>query len=101
MPAVDAQPLREMLAEFAPQSRSGLLPALRAAQNLTGWIDEAAAIEISRALQVPLADVHGAIEFYAMLYNEPVGQTIVRVCTDPACATRNADEVLEAACRKV
>ena len=58
------------------------------------------AAEISRALNVPLADIHGVIEFYSMFYNEPIGQTIVRVCTDPACATRGADEVLAAACRK-
>jgi NADH-quinone oxidoreductase subunit F len=100
MPAVDVSSLRAVLADFAPQGRSGLLPALLAAQNLTGWIDQATASEISRALQVPLADVHGVIEFYAMLYNEPVGQTIVRVCTDPACAVRGAEAVLEAACRK-
>ena len=85
MPELDLTPLREALAAFVPQGRSGLLPALHAAQALYGWISEPIAAEISRTLNVPLADIHGVIEFYSMFYNEPIGQTIVRVCTDPAC----------------
>jgi NADH-quinone oxidoreductase subunit F len=100
MPELDGNQLREALAPFAPHGRSGLLPALHTAQALYGWISEPIAAEISRALNVPLADIHGVIEFYSMFYNEPVGQTVVRVCTDPACSTRHADEVLAAACRK-
>jgi NADH-quinone oxidoreductase subunit F len=100
MPELDLTLLHESIAAFAPQGRSGLLPALHAAQALYGWISEPIAAEISRALNVPLADIHGVIEFYSMFYNEPIGQTIVRVCTDPACATRGADEVLTAACHK-
>jgi NADH-quinone oxidoreductase subunit F len=100
MPELDLTPLQTTLAAFVPLGRSGLLPALHAAQAIYGWISELIAAEIGRALNVPLADIHGVIEFYAMFYNEPVGQTIVRVCTDPACATRGADEVLAAACRK-
>ncbi len=100
MPELDLTRLRETIAAFVPQGRSGLLPALHAAQTLYGWITEPVAAEIGRALNVPLADVHGVIEFYAMFYNAPIGQTIVRVCTDPACATRGAEGVLAAACRK-
>ena len=100
MSELDLTQLRDAIAAFIPQGRSGLLPALHAAQVLQGWISEPVAAEISRALNIPLAEIHGVIEFYSMFYNEPVGQTIVRGCTDPACATRGADDVLAAACRK-
>ena len=100
MSDLDLTPLRSVLAEFVSQGSNGLLPALHAAQAIYGWLPEPVAAEVSRALGVPLADVHGVIEFYAMFYNEPVGQTIVRVCTDPVCALRGADAVLEGACRK-
>ena len=99
-PGVDLAPLRELLAPFAAQGRTGLLPALQAAQAAYGMIEEPVAAEIGRLLHVPLADVHGVIDFYTLLYRKPVGRTIVRVCTDPACALRGADEVLEAACRR-
>ena len=49
-------------------------------------------------LHVPLADVHGVIEFYSLFYNEPVGKRIIRVCTDQACALKDADGVLHHLC---
>jgi NADH-quinone oxidoreductase subunit F len=100
MPELDLTLLREVMAAYSPQGRSGLLPALHAAQAIYGWISEPIAAEISRALDVPLADIHGVIEFYSMFYNKPIGQTIVRVCTDPACSLRGAEAVLDIACRK-
>ena len=51
MPELDLTQLREVMAAFAPQGRSGLLPALHAAQALYGWISEPIAAEISRALE--------------------------------------------------
>jgi len=92
----DLTPLRETLTAYAPQGRSGLLPALHAAQKLYGYIPEPAAVEIGRSLGVPLADVSGMIDFYSLFYRQPVGKTIVRVCTDPACALAGAEEVLDA-----
>ncbi|HEY1236623.1 MAG TPA: NAD(P)H-dependent oxidoreductase subunit E, partial [Candidatus Binatia bacterium] len=92
-------PLRALLADFAPQGRSALLPALQAAQRIYGWLPEAAAAEVGRALRVPLADVFGVIDFYAMLYPEPVGRTVVRVCSAPVCALAGSDRVAEMLCR--
>jgi NADH-quinone oxidoreductase subunit F len=77
---------QELLRTLSPQGRSALLPALHAAQTQFGYISELAAAEIGRALDVPLADIYGVIDFYAMFYDEPAGRTIIRVCADPACA---------------
>ena len=93
-------PLLPALQPYIHLGRSGLLPALHAAQNLYGWISEPVAAEISRVLRVPLADVHGVIEFYSLFYNEPVGKRIIRVCTDQACALKDADGVLRQLCAR-
>ncbi|MBI3244622.1 MAG: NAD(P)H-dependent oxidoreductase subunit E [Chloroflexi bacterium] len=100
MSNIDLVPLQATLKEFSPQGRAALLPALHAAQAIYGYLPEPVTAEVARALRVPLADVYGVIEFYAMFYNEPVGKTVVRVCADPACAMCGADAVLEAAQRK-
>jgi NADH:ubiquinone oxidoreductase subunit E len=34
------------------------------------------------------------IEFYSLFYNEPVGKKVIRVCTDQACALKNAQGIL-------
>ncbi len=99
MPDFELTPLRSALKPFAPQGRTALLPALHAAQAIYGWLPEPVAAEVGRTLRVPLADVYGVIDFYAMFYREPVGKTIVRVCGDPACALAGGDAVLDAACR--
>ena len=78
--------LRSILAELAQQGRAALLPALHAAQQLHGWLPEAVATEVGRVLGVPLADVHGVIDFYAMLSRQPMGRTVARVCSAPVCA---------------
>jgi NADH-quinone oxidoreductase subunit F len=95
MSEIDLSPLQARLAELAPQGRAALLPALQSAQALYGYLPEPVAGEVGRVLGVPLADVHGVIEFYTMLYSEPTGKTILRVCTDPACALAGAETVLE------
>jgi len=91
--------LRSLLAELAPQGRAALLPALHAAQHFHGWIPETAAMEVGNALGVPLADVHGVIDFYAMLSRKPMGRTVVRVCSAPACALAGSDQLANALCR--
>jgi NADH-quinone oxidoreductase subunit F len=78
--------------------RAGLLPALHAAQQVHGWLPEEVAAEVGRALKVPLADVHGVIEFYTLFYGRPVGERVVRVCGDPTCALRGADRLIEGLC---
>ena len=96
---IDLIPLQPLLSNLIPQGRTALLPALHAAQELYGYLPEPVAAEVGRLLGVPLADVYGVIDFYSMFYREPVGKTIVRVCTDPACALAGGDLVLEAVCR--
>jgi NADH-quinone oxidoreductase subunit F len=98
MSEIDLAPLIPAIESYIPLGRSGLLPALHAAQKIYGWISEPVATEISKSLRVPLADVHGVIEFYSLFYNEPVGKRIIRVCTDQACALKGGDQVLHHLC---
>ena len=95
MTELDLTPLQKILAEYAPQGRTALLPALHAAQAIYGYLPEPVAAEVGSSLKIPLADVYGVIDFYALFYREPVGKTIVHVCGDPACAMAGADGVLK------
>ncbi len=100
MSEMDVQVLEAMLQPYLPLGRSGLLPALRVAQQTYGWISEEVAREIGRRLRVPLAEVHGVIEFYSLLYNRPLGRKVLRVCVDPACALRGSPELIEDLCAR-
>jgi NADH-quinone oxidoreductase subunit F len=99
MSTIDLTPLQPLLTNLIPQGRTALLPALHAAQDLYGYLPEPVAAEVGRLLGVPLADVSGVIEFYSMFNRQPVGKTILRVCTDPTCAMAGGDRVLQSICR--
>jgi NADH-quinone oxidoreductase subunit F len=90
--------LQKTIEAYIPLGRSGLLPALHAAQSVYGWVSEAVAEEIAKTLRVPLADVHGVIEFYSLFYNEPTSKRVIRVCTDVACALKGGDGILHHLC---
>ena len=98
MTLIETSDLQTTLKPYIPLGRSGLLPALHAAQQLYGWISEPTATDIAKALRVPLADVHGVIEFYSLFYNEPTSKHVIRVCTDAACALKDADGILNHLC---
>ena len=99
MSEIDLTALHTELQHYAPLGRSGLMPALHAVQRIYGWLPEQVAAEVAKSQQVPLADVHGVIEFYSMFYNKPVGKRIIRVCVDQACALKGGDGVLAHLCQ--
>jgi NADH-quinone oxidoreductase subunit F len=98
MSEIDLARLTPAIEKFIPLGRAGLLPALHAAQKIYGWLPQEVAAEVAKNLKIPLADVHGVIEFYSLFYNEPVGRKIIRVCMDQACALKNADGILRHLC---
>ena len=95
MSELDLQPIHKIIAELAPQGRTALLPLLHEAQDYYGYIPEKVAEEIAKAISVPLADVYGVIEFYTLFFKHPIGETIVHVCNDPACAMAGSETVFK------
>ena len=100
MTDIETTSLHTAIESYIPMGRSGLLPALHAAQKIYGWVSEPVASEIAKSLHIPLADVHGVIEFYSLFYNEPIGKRVIRVCTDVACALKGGDDVLNHLCSR-
>ncbi len=98
MADINLTPLLTVIEPYIPLGRPGLLPALHAAQNIYGWVSEETATEIAKSLRIPLADVHGVIEFYSLFYNRPTAKRVISVCTDVACALKDGDGILQHLC---
>lgn len=96
---VDLAKLEPIVARRAPGGRSQLIPALLETQAAYGHLPEPVVATLGERLKIPLAEIHGVIEFYSMLYPRPTGRTIVRVCTSPICAQAGGEQALEAAAR--
>lgn len=101
MSEIELSLLTPVLEKYGPQGRTALLPALHEAQEIYGYLPEPVAAAIGKALGVPLADVHGVIDFYALFYREPVGRTVIHVCNDPACAMAGAEGIFKMATQRL
>ena len=85
-------PVRE---KYAGRGRDALLPMLFDIQSMLGWLPREAQGVASETLRVPLAEIHGVIEFYTMLYNKPTARNVVRVCDDLACSLAGSEAVID------
>jgi NADH-quinone oxidoreductase subunit E len=79
-----------------PDPRSAVLPALRLAQERHGWLPAEALNEVADALELTPAYCESIASFYEQLHLEPVGRTLIEVCTNLPCAAAGAQRVLEA-----
>ncbi|MFD0419405.1 NADH-ubiquinone oxidoreductase-F iron-sulfur binding region domain-containing protein [Streptomyces sp. NPDC127108] len=70
--------------------RDLLLPGLHALNDRVGWISEGGLDYLCRRLTVPPAEAYGVATFYSLFSLKPRERTVVRVCTDLACAVRGA-----------
>jgi NADH-quinone oxidoreductase subunit E len=79
-----------------PERRSAVLPALRAAQELHGWLSPEAMVQVAVVMRVSPSYLESVASFYDMLELEPVGRHTIYACTNLSCQMRGAQGVLEA-----
>ena len=92
---VDLSLLEPILEQYRG-ARGSLIPVLQSAQKTYGYLPETALEEISRALRVPLSQIHGVVTFYAQFYLTPRGRHTIKSCQGTACHVRGAKNVLQA-----
>ena len=90
-----------LLESYQGRGREALLPVLWDVQRAYGSINAEQVHQISHVLRVPEADIFGVIGFYALFYDRPTGQRIIRICADPSCALAGADDVLQTLCARL
>ena len=65
-----------------PDRRSAVLPALRAAQRIHGWLSDEAMLQVASVMRVTPAYLESVASFYDMLELEPVGRHAI--CSKPS-----------------
>jgi NADH-quinone oxidoreductase subunit E len=80
-----------------PDSLSAVMPALQLAQaEHGGWLPPQAFREVADALELTPAYCLSIASFYDMFRLEPVGETLVEVCTNVSCGLAGAQQVVDA-----
>jgi NADH:ubiquinone oxidoreductase subunit E len=73
-----------------PDEEPLLLPLLYSIQEHFGYISKKTAHEITKKTEIPFSSIYGAITFYDLLYTEPKGKYIIRICNSPSCYLNNS-----------
>lgn len=89
-----------VIARF-PHKKSAVLPLMHLAQHHYGYMSREAMREVAGILGLDPTHVLSLAGFYSLYYEEPVGQYVLEICNDLACALRGADEFVGMACQKL
>lgn len=75
------------------QMPGALLPLLHAIQDDIGYVPEAAYPQISKALALSVAEVHGVVTFYHYFRTHPVGKHVLQVCRAESCQAMGSEKL--------
>lgn len=71
----------------------GLLPLMHAIQDDIGYIPEEVYPQISDALALSVAEVHGFVSFYHHFRTHPVGKHVLQVCRAESCQAMGSEKL--------
>ena len=77
------------------QEKDNLIPILNDVQVKYGYIPKRAQIEISKYLNIPMAEIYGVITFYSRFTLKPKGKYAISVCLGTACFVKGSEKIME------
>ena len=77
------------------QEKDNLIQILNEVQEKYGYIPKIAQMEISKYLNIPMAEIYGVITFYARFTLEPKGKYNISVCFGTACFVKGSQAILD------
>ncbi|MBF0264110.1 MAG: formate dehydrogenase subunit gamma [Gammaproteobacteria bacterium] len=70
-----------------------LLPLMHAIQDDIGYIPEEIYPQVSKAMALSIAEVHGFISFYHHFRTHPVGKHVLQVCRAESCQAMGSEKL--------
>jgi len=72
-----------------------LIPALKEAQDLYGYLPMEVQRALADGLHIPASHIYGVVTFYSFFTITPRGRHTIRLCLGTACYVKGAKEMLE------
>lgn len=76
-------------------TKGPLMPTLHEGQKIFGALPLEVQKEISKGLNVPLAEIYGVVTFYSQFTLEPKGDFVIGVCLGTACYVKGAQNIID------
>jgi NADH:ubiquinone oxidoreductase subunit E len=81
--------------KYYPDNQSALLPILFYLQDENRYLDDMVLWELCKTLDIDFQFIKDVAEYYVMLRTQPVGEKLIRVCTNVACTLCGSEELVE------
>lgn len=88
------QEVQEIMAPYK-EEKDNLISILNEIQEKYGYIPKVAQMEVSKYLNIPMAEIFGVITFYSRFTLEPKGKYNISVCLGTACFVKGSQKILE------
>ena len=85
----------EELLNKHPKQKDSLIAILNEVQEKYGYIPKTCQIEISKYLNMPMAEIYGVITFYSRFTTSPKGKYNIAVCLGTACFVKGSQSILD------
>ena len=86
--------MEEILNKYSKQKDS-LIAILNEVQEKYGYIPKTCQMEISKYLNMPMAEIYGVITFYSRFTTTPKGKYNIAVCLGTACFVKGSQSILD------
>lgn len=78
-----------------------LIPALKEAQEIFGYLPMEVQRRLSAGLRIPSSHVYGVVTFYSYFTISPRGRHTIRLCLGTACYVKGSKDILQNIVRDV
>lgn len=86
--------MEEILNRY-PKQKDSLIAILNEVQEKYGYIPKQCQMEISKYLNIPMAEIYGVITFYSRFTTTPKGKYNIAVCLGTACFVKGSQSILD------
>jgi NADH:ubiquinone oxidoreductase subunit E len=97
----DKLALLDSVIEKYQGSMSYLIPALKEAQEMFGYLPMEVQRTLSKGLNIPASHIYGVVTFYSFFTITPRGRHTIRLCLGTACYVKGSKEILEIITREI
>jgi len=82
-------------------ARAACIGALMIVQQNRGWVPDGAIAAVGDLIGIPASDVEGVATFYNLIFRQPVGRHVIKVCDSIACFLTGYDDLKAALCAEL
>ncbi len=100
IPPEELEKLDEIIEKYHGNP-SYLIPALKEAQELYGYLPKEVQRKLADGLHIPAPHIYGVVTFYSFFTITPRGRHTLRLCLGTACYVKGSKDILENIVREV